>query len=311
MKQYLDLLKDINENGRFKGDRTGTGTISVFGRQMKFDLTKGLPVVTTKKIHLKSVIHELLWMISGDTNIKYLNDNGVRIWNEWADTNGDLGPVYGAQWRNWNNEGIDQLQNAIERLKTNPTCRRIIVNSWNPSVLPDTSKSFDENVANGNAALPPCHAFFQFHTYDLSETERGQILKDRWPVVFNETSPSNLKSECDAHNVPTLGLNMLMYQRSADTFLGVPFNVTFYAILQEIVAKECNMIASEFTHVFGDTHVYSNHKEQVELQLSRETRDLPKLVLSPRVDSIFDYEFDDIQITGYDPHPLIKGAVSV
>jgi thymidylate synthase len=274
MKQYHDLLKHILKNGAGKGDRTGTGTISSFGYQMRFDLSEGFPMITTKKLHLKSIIHELLWFIKGDTNTEYLNENGVRIWNEWADENGDLGPVYGHQWRNWNSEGIDQLENAINEIKNNPTSRRIIVSAWNPSVMPDNSKTFDENVANGKAALPPCHAFFQFYVAD------GK-------------------------------LSCQLYQRSADTFLGVPFNIGSYALLTMMVAQVCGLEYGDFVHSFGDVHLYNNHIEQAELQLSREPRKLPTMKLNPDIASIYDFTFDDFELCDYDPHPHIKAAVSI
>ncbi|ATA73289.1 MULTISPECIES: thymidylate synthase [Capnocytophaga] len=274
MQQYHDLLRHILEHGHKKEDRTGTGTISVFGYQMRFDLSKGFPVVTTKKLHLKSIIHELLWFLKGDTNIKYLSDNGVRIWNEWADENGDLGPVYGHQWRNWNNEDIDQIKQVIETIKKNPDSRRIIVAAWNPSVLPDTSKSFCENVANGKAALPPCHAFFQFYVAD------GK-------------------------------LSCQLYQRSADVFLGVPFNIASYALLTIMVAQVCKLEVGEFVHTFGDVHIYNNHLEQVKLQLSREPRPLPIMKLNPEVTDLFSFKYEDFTLEGYDPYPAIKGEVSV
>ncbi|MFK8274991.1 thymidylate synthase [Capnocytophaga cynodegmi] len=274
MQQYHDLLRHILEHGHKKKDRTGTGTISVFGYQMRFDLSKGFPVVTTKKLHLKSIIHELLWFLKGDTNIKYLSDNGVRIWNEWADENGDLGPVYGHQWRNWNNEDIDQIKQVIETIKKNPDSRRIIVAAWNPSVLPDTSKSFCENVANGKAALPPCHAFFQFYVAD------GK-------------------------------LSCQLYQRSADVFLGVPFNIASYALLTIMVAQVCKLEVGEFVHTFGDVHIYNNHLEQVKLQLSREPRPLPTMKLNPEVTDLFSFKYEDFTLEGYDPYPAIKGEVSI
>ncbi|ETN95049.1 thymidylate synthase [Zhouia amylolytica] len=274
MKQYHDLLKHVLENGNQKGDRTGTGTLSVFGYQMRFDLSEGFPMVTTKKLHLKSIIHELLWFLKGDTNIKYLQDNGVRIWNEWADENGDLGPVYGHQWRNWNSEEIDQISEIIETLKSNPNSRRMLVSAWNPSVLPDTTVSFAENVANGKAALPPCHAFFQFYVAD------GK-------------------------------LSCQLYQRSADIFLGVPFNIASYALLTLMMAQVCGYEAGEFIHTFGDAHIYNNHLEQVKLQLSRNPRALPKMVLNKNIKSIFDFTFEDFTLEDYDPHPHIKAKVAI
>lgn len=274
MKQYHDLVKHVLENGVQKGDRTGTGTKSVFGYQMRFDLSEGFPMVTTKKLHLKSIIYELLWFLKGDTNIKYLNENGVRIWNEWADSNGDLGPVYGHQWRNWNNDEIDQIQDLIETLKTNPNSRRMLVSAWNPSVLPDTSQTFSENVANGKAALPPCHAFFQFYVAD------GR-------------------------------LSCQLYQRSADIFLGVPFNIGSYALFTMMVAQVCGYQPGDFIHTFGDAHIYNNHMEQLELQLSREPKPLPKMVLNPAIKDIFEFKFEDFTLENYDPHPHIKGVVAV
>jgi thymidylate synthase len=274
MKQYLDLLKHIKDNGVEKKDRTGTGTISVFGHQMRFNLQDGFPLVTTKKLHLRSIIHELIWFINGDTNIKYLKDNGVTIWDEWADKNGDLGPVYGYQWRNWNSDGVDQLSNVIKSLKENPSSRRMIVTAWNPNIIPDSSKSFDENVKNGKAALPPCHAFFQFY---VSENK----------------------------------LSCQMYQRSADVFLGVPFNIASYSLLTHMVAQVCDYEVGDFIHTFGDTHIYLNHIEQVELQLSRDPMPLPTLKLNEEVKNIEDFKFEDIDILNYNSHPPIKGKISV
>lgn len=274
MQQYLDLIRHIKAHGVTKTDRTGTGTQSVFGYQMRFDLSKGFPMVTTKKLHLKSIIYELLWFLKGDTNIGYLQEHGVRIWNEWADENGDLGPVYGHQWRNWNSEEIDQIKDIIHTLKTNPDSRRMLVSAWNPSVLPDTSKSFAENVANNKAALPPCHAFFQFYVAD------GK-------------------------------LSCQLYQRSADVFLGVPFNIASYALLTMMMAQVCDLEVGDFVHTFGDAHIYSNHKEQIELQLSRSPRSLPTMKINPKVKDLFAFTFEDFELLDYDPHPLIKGAVAV
>ena len=274
MKQYLDLVKYVLENGNEKSDRTGTGTKSVFGYQMRFDLSEGFPMVTTKKLHLKSIIHELLWFIKGETNIEYLKNNGVKIWDEWADKNGDLGPVYGHQWRNWNSDGIDQISELINTLKTNPDSRRMLVTAWNPGVLPDTSKSFSENVENGKAALPPCHAFFQFYVH-------------------------NNKLSCQ------------LYQRSADIFLGVPFNIASYALLTEMIAHVCGFEAGDFVHTFGDAHIYNNHIDQLKLQISRKPRKLPQLKILNEIDNINDFSFDDFEILNYDPHPHIKGKVAV
>ncbi|SKB75344.1 thymidylate synthase [Salegentibacter holothuriorum] len=281
MRQYHELLQHILDNGTDKGDRTGTGTRSVFGHQLRFDLSEGFPMVTTKKLHLKSIIYELLWFLKGDTNVKYLQENGVRIWNEWADENGDLGPVYGKQWRNWNNEDIDQIKEIIETLKNNPNSRRMLVSAWNPSVLPDSSKSFSENVANGKAALPPCHAFFQFYV-----------------------SPA-----------PNVGekpkLSLQLYQRSADVFLGVPFNIASYALLTMMMAQVCGYEAGDFIHTFGDVHIYNNHMEQVKLQLSREPRALPKMQINPEIKNIFDFDYKDFKLEDYNPYPGIKAKVAV
>ncbi len=274
MKQYLDLIRHIQAEGITKSDRTGTGTKSIFGHQMRFDLQAGFPLVTTKKIHLKSVIYELLWFLKGDTNINYLQENGVRIWNEWADANGDLGPVYGHQWRNWNSEGIDQIQNVIDTLKTNPDSRRMLVSAWNPSVLPNTAVSFAENVANNKAALPPCHAFFQFYVADNK-------------------------------------LSCQLYQRSADVFLGVPFNIASYALLTMMVAQVSGFAPGDFIHTLGDAHIYSNHQEQIETQLYRDPKPLPTMHLNPEIKNILDFTFEDFRLENYDPHPLIKGKVAV
>ncbi len=264
MEQYLQLCKDVLNNGVKKGDRTGTGTISTFGYQMRFDLQKGFPLLTTKKLHLKSIIYELLWFLNGDTNVKYLQDHGVRIWNEWADENGELGPVYGHQWRSWtgaDGKTIDQISDLIHQLKHNPDSRRLIVNAWNVPEIP-------------NMALPPCHCMFQFYVAE------GK-------------------------------LSCQLYQRSADVFLGVPFNIASYALLTLMIAQVCDLEPGEFIHTFGDTHIYLNHLEQVELQLSRATRPLPTVKINPNVKDIFNFQFEDFTLEGYDPHPHIKGAVSV
>lgn len=261
MRQYLDLLQDIMENGVDKMDRTGVGTRSVFGRQMRFDLSKGFPLVTTKKVHLKSIIHELLWFIKGDTNIKYLQDNGVRIWNEWADENGNLGPVYGAQWRNWNNDGIDQLGDVIERIKTKPNDRRLIVTAWNPSQI-------------GQMKLPPCHMMFQFYV-------------------------ANGKLSC------------MLYQRSCDMFLGVPFNIASYALLTMMIAQVCGLKPGEFIHTLGDTHIYHNHFEQVRTQLSRTPLPLPTMKINPNIKDINDFKYEDFELIGYESYDTIKAPVAV
>lgn len=274
MKQYLELIQHVRDNGIIKKDRTGTGTKSVFGYQMRFDLSKGFPVLTTKKLHLKSIIHELLWFLKGETNIAYLKENGVKIWDAWADENGDLGPIYGYQWRNWNGEGIDQIKELIDTIKTNPDSRRMLVSAWNPSVLPDTKLSFAQNVANKKAALPPCHAFFQFYV-------------------------ANGKLSCQ------------LYQRSADIFLGVPFNIASYALFTMMVAKVTGLQYGDFVHTFGDAHIYNDHLEQIDLQLSREPRTLPTMEINPNVKNIFDFTFKDFNLVNYNPHPHIKGNVSV
>jgi len=264
MKQYHDLLKHILENGTKKTDRTGTGTISVFGYQMRFNLQEGFPLVTTKKVHTKSIIHELLWFIKGETNTAYLKENEVSIWDEWADENGDLGPVYGKQWRSWeapNGQVIDQLKDVLNQLKKSPDSRRIIVSAWNVGEL-------------SQMALMPCHAFFQFYVADNK-------------------------------------LSCQLYQRSADVFLGVPFNIASYALFTMMVAQECGLEAHEFIWTGGDTHIYSNHLEQVEKQLSREPRKLPKMTLNPDVKSIFDFKFEDFTLSEYDPYPGIKAPVAI
>jgi len=274
MKQYHKLLSHILEKGVQKGDRTGTGTLSTFGYQMRFDLSDGFPLLTTKKLHLKSIIHELLWFIKGETNTKYLKENNVKIWDAWSDENGDLGPVYGHQWRNWNSDGVDQISILIDQIKNNPNSRRMIVSAWNPSVLPDNSESFSKNVANGKAALPPCHAFFQFYV-------------------------SEGKLSCQ------------LYQRSADTFLGVPFNIASYALFTMMIAQVTNLEVGDFIHTFGDVHLYNNHLEQAKEQLSRNFRSLPTMKINPEITNINDFRYEDFELINYDPHPHIKAAVSV
>ena len=281
MQQYHDLVNHILQNGVQKGDRTGTGTKSVFGYQMRFNLADGFPMVTTKKLHLKSIIYELLWFLKGDTNIDYLKKNGVKIWDEWADENGNLGPVYGHQWRSWNSEEIDQIAEVIETLKTNPNSRRMLISAWNPSVLPDVSQSFAENVAQGKVALPPCHAFFQFYVSPAAEFgKKGK-------------------------------LSCQLYQRSADVFLGVPFNIASYALLTMMIAQVCDLEVGDFIHTFGDAHIYNNHFEQLELQLSREILPLPQMVLNPIIKNIFDFGFNDFTLEDYNHHPAIKGVVAI
>jgi len=277
MKAYLDLMRHVYENGVEKSDRTGTGTKSIFGYQMRFDLSKGFPLVTTKKCHLKSIIHELLWFIKGESNIAYLKENGVKIWDDWATPEGELGPVYGVQWRNWpspNGESIDQLANLIHDLKTNPDSRRHIITAWNPALLPDTSISPDENAAIGKQALPPCHTLFQFY-----------VLEGK--------------------------LSCQLYQRSADIFLGVPFNIASYALFTMMIAQVCDLELGDFVHTFGDAHLYLNHMEQVEEQLSREPHALPTMKINPDVKSIFDFKFEDFELLNYEAHPHIKAPISV
>lgn len=264
MQQYLQLLDRVLEEGNKKEDRTGTGTISVFGHQMRFNLAEGFPLLTTKKLHLKSIIHELLWFLSGDTNVRYLQENGVRIWNEWADQNGDLGHVYGYQWRSWpktNGESLDQIKQVVNDIKKNPDSRRLIVSAWNAGDIE-------------NMALPPCHALFQFYVAD------GK-------------------------------LSCQLYQRSADIFLGVPFNIASYAILTLMMAQVCNLKPGEFIHTLGDAHIYLNHLDQVKLQLSRTPKKLPIMKINPEVKSIFEFKFEDFSLENYDPHPHIKGAISI
>ena len=264
MKQYHQLMQHVLDHGTHKEDRTGTGTISVFGYQMRFNLADGFPMLTTKKLHLKSILHELIWFLKGDTNIQYLTDNGVSIWNEWADEQGNLGPVYGSQWRSWpapDGQSIDQISQVIQQIKNNPDSRRLIVSAWNVGVIPQM-------------ALPPCHAFFQFYVAD------GK-------------------------------LSCQLYQRSADIFLGVPFNIASYALLTHMVAQVCDLQVGEFIHTLGDAHLYTNHLEQTKLQLTRDFRSLPQLKMNPAIKDIFDFKFEDFSIEGYDPHPHIKAAVAV
>jgi thymidylate synthase len=274
MRQYLDLLDHILTHGVIKNDRTGTGTKSVFGYQMRFDLTQGFPVLTTKKLHLRSIIYELLWFLNGDTNIRFLNDNKVTIWNEWANPHGDLGPIYGAQWRDWNGEGIDQISDVISLIKSNPDSRRMVVTAWNPGVLPLPGKSFTENIELGRAALPPCHAFFQFYV-------------------------ANGRLSCQ------------MYQRSCDVFLGVPFNIASYALLTQIIAQVTGLEPGEFIHTLGDAHIYLNHIEQCKIQLERKPFPLPVMNINPEVKDIFGFEYNDFELINYQAHPHIKGEISI
>ncbi|WP_426415009.1 thymidylate synthase [Aestuariirhabdus sp. LZHN29] len=277
MKQYLDLMRTVKEGGVFKGDRTGTGTYSIFGHQMRFDLAKGFPMVTTKRCHLKSIVHELLWFLAGDTNIDYLQRNGVSIWNEWATEEGELGPVYGKQWRSWegpNGEVVDQISELVKEIQQNPTSRRLVISAWNPVVLPDVSLSPRENAAQGKQALPPCHCLFQFYV-------------------------SEGKLSCQ------------LYQRSADIFLGVPFNIASYSLLTLMLAQVCGLEPGEFIHTFGDAHLYSNHMEQVDLQLSREPLPLPTLRINPEVKDLFAFGFDDFELLNYECYPHIKAPVAI
>ncbi|MEQ1559467.1 MAG: thymidylate synthase [Methyloglobulus sp.] len=277
MKQYLQLLDKILTEGTLKGDRTGSGTLSIFGHQMRFALAEGFPLVTTKKIHLKSIIHELLWFLKGDTNIGYLRDHNVNIWNEWADGQGELGPVYGCQWRSWptpNGDSIDQIQQLIKQLKQTPNSRRMIVSAWNVADLPDESISPQQNVANGKMALAPCHAFFQFYVAD------GK-------------------------------LSCQLYQRSCDTFLGVPFNIASYALLTHMVAQQCDLQVGDFIWTGGDVHLYLNHQEQAKTQLARHPFVLPRLTIKRKPESIFAYQYEDFEIVGYQAHEHIKAAISI
>jgi len=317
MKQYLALMQHALEQGTPKGDRTGTGTLSVFGYQMRFNLQDGFPLVTTKKCHLRSIIHELLWFLNGDTNISYLKENNVSIWDEWADENGDLGPVYGKQWRSWqaaDGRQIDQLSKVIEQLKNDPDSRRIIVSAWNVGELDDM-------------ALVPCHSFFQFYTRKMSYDERLAWVKencwesyDAWTEATNEAlSMQDIDHSQAADELvawvgeiaPERILSCQLYQRSCDIFLGLPFNIASYALLVHMVAQQCDMAVGDFVWTGGDTHLYSNHLEQTRLQLSREPRALPTLVINRKPESLFDYRFEDFDITGYDPHPAIKAPVAV
>jgi len=277
MQQYLDLMRHVRDKGVEKGDRTGTGTRSVFGHQMRFDLAEGFPLVTTKKVHLKSIIYELLWFLKGDTNTQYLRDNGVSIWDEWATASGDLGPVYGYQWRTWplpSGGAIDQITDVIEQLRTRPDSRRLIVSAWNPAQLPDESISPQTNVEQGRMALAPCHAFFQFYVAD------GK-------------------------------LSCQLYQRSADIFLGVPFNIASYALLTLMVAQVTGLQPGEFIHTLGDAHLYSNHLTQVDKQLARELKPLPQMTLNQVVSDIFSFAYEDFTLTGYEPHPGIAAPIAI
>ncbi len=296
MKQYLDLLQHVLDHGTERLDRTGTGTVGVFGYQMRFDLQKGFPLLTTKKLHLRSIIYELLWFLRGETNIQYLHDHKVSIWDEWADENGDLGPVYGSQWRSWpDGKGgtIDQIANVVEQIKTNPYSRRLMVTAWNPAEIEDM-------------ALPPCHCLFQFYVEPPAATlqgvkgsEKGVTRSERTNVSGDNIEPAKGRLSCQ------------LYQRSADIFLGVPFNIASYALLTMMMAQVCGLEPGDFVHTFGDAHIYKNHLEQVRLQLTRDPRPLPTMRINPERKSIFDFEYEDFTLEGYDPHPHIRGEVSV
>lgn len=277
MQQYLELMRHVLDNGVKKEDRTGTGTISVFGYQMRFDLSQGFPLVTTKKCHLRSIIHELLWFLKGETNTRYLTENNVKIWDEWATDTGELGPVYGKQWRSWegvDGQVVDQISELVAQIKTNPDSRRLIVSAWNPAVLPDTQYSPKENAAHGRQALPPCHTMFQFY-----------VLEGK--------------------------LSCQLYQRSGDIFLGVPFNIASYALLTMMLAQVCDLQLGDFVHTFGDAHLYSNHLEQAQLQLSRTPHDLPKMVINPSVKDIFSFDINDFELKNYKAHAHIKAPVAI
>ncbi|AWL11045.1 Thymidylate synthase [Saliniradius amylolyticus] len=277
MQQYLHLMRHVLEHGTRKEDRTGTGTLSIFGHQMRFDLSQGFPLVTTKKCHLRSIIHELLWFLSGETNIGYLKDNGVKIWDEWATDEGELGPVYGQQWRSWqgpSGEVVDQIADVVQQIKTNPDSRRLLVSAWNPALLPDTQYSPKENAAMGKQALPPCHTLFQFY-----------VLEGK--------------------------LSCQLYQRSGDIFLGVPFNIASYALLTMMMAQVCDLEPGDFVHTFGDAHLYLNHLEQAQTQLQREPYPLPSMQINPDVKDIFGFRFDDFELMNYQAHPHIKAPVAI
>ena len=280
MQQYLDLMRDILENGTDKGDRTGTGARSVFGRQLRFDLSEGFPLLTTKKVHLKSIIYELLWFLDGNTDNNWLKERGVSIWNEWALEDGDLGPVYGKQWRSWqcpDGNTVDQISQVVEQIKRTPNSRRLIVSGWNPADLPDEAQNPQDNVRNGKAALPPCHTLFQFYVLD------GK-------------------------------LSCQLYQRSADYVLGVPFNIASYALLTHMIAQQCDLDVGDFVHTFGDAHLYQDHINDpaiVSEQLSRTPRALPKLLIKRKPESLYDYRFEDFEVVDYDPYPSIRAAVSI
>ncbi len=341
MKQYLDLLRDVKENGTKKGDRTGTGTTSVFGRQLRFDLKNSFPLMTTKKVNLKNIFVELDWFLKGDTNIKYLTDNGCNIWNEWALTEeqvikeneiyweeygypsvfkvGDLGPVYGKQWRSWKcglgRETVDQISEVINLLKTKPDSRRIIVNAWNIADLPNESISPQENVLNGKMALPPCHLLFQFYTSELTLDDRlNYFRKNNFDIYLDSVAANEILDVAlwlDEKGVPKRKLDCQLYIRSNDLFLGAPYNIASYALLTYMIAHVCNMIPNEFIQTIGDAHLYSNHMEQVDIQLKREPKVLPTLKIKRKVESIFDFKWEDFELENYNPDAFIKAPIAV
>lgn len=305
MKQYLDLLQHVLDHGTVREDRTGTGTVGVFGYQMRFPLADGFPVLTTKKLHLRSIIHELLWFLRGDTNIKYLKDNGVSIWDEWADKDGNLGPVYGSQWRSWpdgRGGAIDQIADVVRQIKENPYSRRLMVTAWNPAEIQDM-------------ALPPCHCLFQFYVEPAASVDKlnvDTLIGSTDKSGASTCQPINLSTCQPINEKPLKGrLSCQLYQRSADIFLGVPFNIASYALLTMMMAQVCGLEPGDFVHTFGDAHIYRNHLDQVRLQLSRDPRPLPTMRINPAVDDIFAFRYEDFTLEGYDPHPHIKGEVSV
>jgi len=315
MKQYLNLLKDVLDNGRESDDRTGVGTYSVFGRQVRFDLQQGFPLVTTKKTHMDAIVHELLWFLLGSTNVNYLQNHGVKIWDDWASENGELGPVYGAQWRSWptrTGEAIDQIQQAVEMLKRDPRSRRNVVVAWNPEDLPIEGLDPCLQAEHGKMALAPCHCLFQFYAVPLTPMERWRAHRKNSSGVLMLPDDNDAEAHriLDSHNAPRYGLSCQLYQRSADIFLGVPFNIASYALLTMMVAKVVGMEPYEFVHTFGDLHLYKNHVEQAKLQLSREPKSLPRVVLRGEHDSIDSYLFEHIELTGYEPHPRIPAPIA-
>jgi thymidylate synthase len=331
MEQYHDLLEDILENGRLKGDRTGTGTISVFGRQLRFDLRKGFPLLTTKEVNFNSIKAELLWFLAGDTNTKFLKENKCNIWNAWATETGDLGPIYGKQWREWISSSwpdgsytpktIDQIAEVINLLKTKPDSRRIIVSAWNPAYLPDESVSPQENVLNGKMSLAACHTMFQFYSVEMTSEEKCNYLHSIYPEAYEELVSEdtvekdyeNVEKYFEEYNLPSRYLSCQLYQRSADVFLGVPYNIASYALLTHMIARCVNMVPYEFVHTFGDCHAYTNHFGQIEEQLSRsyDMYTLPRLRLNPNIENINAFKMEDIEVIGYESYPAIKAPIAV